>query len=246
MDNDALAELPAAYAAWRESRLGHVTDALELDFILDLTGPVRGLHVLDVGCGDGHLALALARAGAQVSGVDPDPRMLRLARCRFEEAGVTVNLAEAQAQALPFEDARFDVVVAVTVLCFVGRPEQAVAEMARVLRPGGRLMIGELGRFSTWAAWRRIRGWLGHATWRAARFRTAADLHRLAAGAGLDAQSVRGAVFYPPYGWTAAMLAPLDKWLGRRFIVGAAFLGLSATKSADPAGRLPGGSAHDR
>ena len=60
-------------------------------------------------------------------------------------------------------------------------------EMRRVLgsteRPGGRLVIGELGRWSLWAAIRRVRGWLGSPTWRAARFRSASDLRALVQGA---------------------------------------------------------------
>jgi len=65
--------------------------------------------------------------------------------------------------------------------------------MARVLKPGGLLVIGELGRWSLWAAHRRIRGWLGNPTWRAVMFRTTKDLRSLAHAAGLDVAEVRGA-----------------------------------------------------
>lgn len=225
--------LPAAYGRWRKSRLGRITDALEQDLVLDLVGPAARLRVLDVGCGDGQLALALAQAGARVWAIDSDPRMLETARRCFEAAAVEVHLDEANAQALPFESGSFDIVSAVTVLCFVREPEPVMAEMARVLKPGGRLAIGELGRYSFWAAWRHIRGWLGHPTWRAARFRTAGELRDLAAGAGLGVQTVRAAVFYPPVGLAAAMLAPLDRWLGRWIVNGGAFLVLVATKSLD-------------
>ena len=102
---------------------------------------------------------------------------------------------------------------------------------ARVLKPGGRLVIGELGRYFSWAAWRRLRDWLGHATWRAARFRTARELCGLATNAGL---AVRAAVFYPPIAPAAAALALLDAWLGRRFVTSGAFLALLATKLSTP------------
>jgi SAM-dependent methyltransferase len=107
---------------------------------------------------------------------------------------------------------------------------EAVAEIGRVLRPGGRVIIGELGRWSSWAALRRIRGWLGSPTWRDTRFWTSAGLRRLASGAGLSPGHVRGAVFYPPLGLVAAALASLDPVLGRGTTIGAAFLAMSATK----------------
>ena len=72
---------PDIYAAWHLSSLGEITDALELRLILRLVGPLQGQSVLDVGCGDGTLALVYARRGAgRVSGCDPDPRMIDRAR----------------------------------------------------------------------------------------------------------------------------------------------------------------------
>jgi len=203
---------------------------LERNLVLALVGSVTGRRALDVGCGDGDLSLALVLAGAHVTGIDADPRMLEAARHRFEAARAEVCLAKADAQALPFENASFDVVTAVTVLCFVHEPDRAISEMARVLKPGGRLVIGELGRYSFWAAWRRLRAWLGNATWRVARFRSASELRALATEAGLAVQAVRAAAFYPPVGWIAAAVAPLDRWLGRRIINGGAFLVLAANK----------------
>ena len=108
--------------------------------------------------------------------------MIAAARRRTEIEGTQLHLVEGQAERLPFNDAAFDRVVAVTVLCFVRDAERAIMEMARVLKPGGRLVIGELGRWSLWAAHRRIRGWLGDPTWRAAMFRTAAELRELGRG----------------------------------------------------------------
>ena len=243
--DDSLAELPAAYARWRRSRLGRVTDALERDLILELAGPLGGSSVLDVGCGDGDLATAYWRGDADVVAMDLDPRMLALARRRLIAEGGAASLVRARVESLPFASGTFDLVSAIAVLCFVPDAPKAVAEMARVLKPGGRLVLGELGRHNLWAALRRIRGWLGSPTWKAARFRDAAELRELVERAGLSATSARGAVFYPPLGWAARALARADPWLGRRATCGAAFVAIAAAKpiatgkAADtaPAGR---------
>lgn len=156
--------------------------------------------------------------------------MVVAANGRAAAAGADVTFETGDAEALPFETGTFDVALAVTVLCFVGDAARAIDEMARVLKPGGLLVIGELGRWSSWAALRRIRSWLGSPVWRRARFRSARDLRRLAAGAGLIGVSVTGAIFYPPCATAARLAGRVDARLGRRMTAGAAFLALAATK----------------
>lgn len=155
-------------------------------------------------------------------------------RWRASDLGriIGLSLAQARAEALPFADATFDRVLAVTVLCFVPRPDAAIAEMVRVLRPGGRIVIGELARWSIWAAARRLRGWLGARSWRAARFRTSGELGALLERHRLTVREVRGCVFYPPVGAAARLAARLDPWLGRRTTVGAAFVAVAGGKDA--------------
>lgn len=193
-----LVELPAAYRRWQESELGRITDRIEEELILDLIGPPSGKRLLDVGCGDGVFSVGLTQSGAGVMGIDDEPRMLVTARRRANEASIQANFIEGDAQALPFVDGAFDIVAVVTVLCFVSDPERAFRKIARVLRPGGRLVIGRFGRYSSWAAKRRMAGWLGSRTWSAARFRTASDLEKLAVAAGLEVETVCGAVYYSP------------------------------------------------
>lgn len=92
-------------------------------------------RVLEVGCGWGELAERVGAAtGAEVIGTDLSPRMVELAR----ERGVDARLADVQA--LPFEDGEFDVVIAAWMLYHVPDLDRATAELARVLRAGGRLV----------------------------------------------------------------------------------------------------------
>ena len=188
---------------------------------------------------DGALVCTAAARGAVATGFDPDPAMLAAARMRAAGAHVQAAFVEGRIEQIPFADASFDIVVATTVLCFLADASGAVREMARVLRPGGRLVLGELGRCSFWAMIRRVRGWRGAETWKAARFRTAGELRTLAESAGLSVTVIRGAVYYPPIGTLARVLAPFDPWLGRVTTFGAAFVALQALAAGDPPVRQP-------
>ena len=177
--------LTGSYARWRSSRLGQITDALEQQLLIELLGPVADRKLLDVGCSDGALASELARRGAIVTGLDADPAMIAAAKRRTEIEATQLHLVEGHAERLPFDDVVFDFVVAVTVLCFVRDAERAVMQMARVLRPGGRLVIGDLGRWNLWAVHRRIRGWLGDPDLVRSRVPHEAELRGLVYAAGL-------------------------------------------------------------
>jgi SAM-dependent methyltransferase len=106
-------------------------DELELDVALPLA---TGRDVLEVGCGTGLILERLARTARRAEGIDLSPGMLEKARSR----GLTVR--EASATALPYPDAQFDLVVSFKVLAHVPHLEQALGEMARVCRPGGRVL----------------------------------------------------------------------------------------------------------
>lgn len=223
--------LATSYERWRTSTLGRITERVETRGILDLLGPLQGKRVLDVGTGDGTYAIEAATRGGIVTAIDRDPSMLDAARERASKRAVGVSFQSGRAEQLPFADASFDVVCAITVLCLVEEPAAAAREMARVLAPGGRLVIGELARFSVWAAERRLRGWLGARRWRQAHFWSRSDLERLVTDAGLHVQEVRGSVFYPPSEIAARTLAPLDPLLSRMHAPRAAFLAIAAEKA---------------
>jgi len=179
--------------------------------------------------------MQLGTRGAIVTGIDASAAMIEAAKGRAKQHNENVSFLVASAEHLPFPAGQFDVVTAVTILCFVDDARPVFREVARVLRPGGHLVIGELGRWSTWAAARRIRAWLGSRLWRHARFRTADELQGLAEQAGLVVNMVRGAIFYPRWIVAARLMSPFDLSMGRHMMIGAAFVALSAAKIAHAA-----------
>lgn len=222
---------PDGYTAWFGSELGRRVwrdERRALDLAL---GEVAGRMILDVGAGDGRLARELTDRGARVVALDRSADMLA-ATGAGAGPGSTLSRVRADAMALPFPDRAFDRVTAVTVLCFAERPREMVREMARVVKPGGRVVLGELGRWSTWALVRRVRGWLNGDVWAGARFRTASELRGMLRTAGLRPGAVHGAVYYPRSVLAARLLDRLDPWLGARTAVGAAFLALAGVKDA--------------
>ena len=104
-----------------------------------------GEQVLDLGCGDGQLTARIAAGGIEIRGVDASPAMVAAARQR----GITAE--EAQAESLPFPDATFDAVFSNAVLHWVHGQDAMMAEVHRVLKPGGRF-VAEMGGHGNVAA----------------------------------------------------------------------------------------------
>ncbi len=114
--------------------------------LLGLCHVAEAREILDVGCGIGVGPACIARAGdCDVVGVDRSPRMIDWARQRVREEGVgdRVSFVVADVLSLPFEDDRFDAVIAESVLAFVVDKERAIAEMVRVTKPGGYVGLNE-------------------------------------------------------------------------------------------------------
>jgi SAM-dependent methyltransferase len=101
-------------------------------------------RVVDVGCGTGNAALLAATRGAIVAGVDPAQRLLAVARDRASAGGLDAAFVSGTAEALPLRDGAADVVLSVFGVIFASDPAAALAEMARVTAPGGRIV------FSAW------------------------------------------------------------------------------------------------
>jgi ubiquinone/menaquinone biosynthesis C-methylase UbiE len=108
--------------------------------MLRLAGNVEGTRVIDVGCGEGRFCRMLGERGATCIGIDPTATLLRAAR----EHGVA-SPVRAVAEALPFAASTFDLAVTYITLVDIEHYREAIAEMARVLRPGGRLLAANIG-----------------------------------------------------------------------------------------------------
>lgn len=137
------------YDAWFGSPWGRYAWRVESAAVLDAFGAVTGRRVVDVGCGTGRLLAQLTAAGAVVVGVDSDPAMLAVAATRSRG-----RLVCADAQRLPLADASVQAAVTVATLEFTADPARVLAEMARVVGPGGRLVAAVLNPASLW-------GWAG-------------------------------------------------------------------------------------
>ncbi len=102
-------------------------------------------NALDVGCGEGRFCRMLQQEGLTTIGIDPTVPLLDAARARDPQG----DYREARAEDLPFDDARFDLVISYFTLIDIDDMHAAIAEMARVLKPGGHLLIANLNNFNT-------------------------------------------------------------------------------------------------
>jgi SAM-dependent methyltransferase len=117
-----------------------------------------GDRVLDVACGTGNATIPAAQAGAEATGLDLTPSLLEAGRAEAKEAGVEIEWVEGDAEQLPFEDGSFDAVISVFGCMFAPDQSRTAAEIARVLKPGGRIGIcswtpeGNVGKMFTGVA----------------------------------------------------------------------------------------------
>ena len=142
---DAIAEFKERQkAAWSNFAALEHASGTAAPHLVRFAGIRAGDRVLDVACGTGVVALTAARLGAQATGLDLTPELIAHARENAALMELEVKFLEGDAEALPFGDGSFDVVVSQFGHMFAPRPEVVVREMLRVLKPGGRIA------FSTW------------------------------------------------------------------------------------------------
>ena len=181
------------------------------DGLLDEGWLPAGQRVLELGCGAGTYVRLLAKAGHRVVGLDYSRPSLGRALAA-DPAGAGRYLA-AEAYALPFAAGAFDAVLCIGVLQALAQPERALAEMARVLAPGGRALVETLNPWSPLAAWRRLSS---GARRQATRLTYCAPqrVERALRGAGLHAFR-HVAVLVPPRSLPVAERAMGQAWVAR-------------------------------
>ena len=115
--------------------------AIRAEMLKDVSG-----KVLEIGAGTG-ANFPYYQPGAHVTAIEPDPYMLQRAQKRVSEANTDIELQQVAAEELPFPDASFDFVIDTLVLCSVRDPRKVLAEIKRVLKPGGELRLYEHVRY---------------------------------------------------------------------------------------------------
>ena len=189
-------QVAASYDKWYTTPKGRIVDRIEKEALYAYLQPHKGLKLLDIGCGTGQYALELAGLGLEVNGIDISAAMLSQAQAKTEKAGLTVDLRVGDALKLPFGEQTFDLVLSVTALEFVPALPAALQEAFRVLKAGGRLVVGLIAKNSPWEQYylekarRNPAGIFNHA-----RFYTLNEL--LAAMPGRQVEG-RAVLFVPP------------------------------------------------
>ncbi len=128
-------------ATWASGDFAVVGTTLQIvgETLCEAADVCAGERVLDVACGNGNATLAAARRFARVSGIDYVPALLAKAQARAEAEGLAIDLHEGDAEAMPFADASFDVVLSTFGVMFAPNHVASASELLRVCRPGGRI-----------------------------------------------------------------------------------------------------------
>jgi 2-polyprenyl-6-hydroxyphenyl methylase / 3-demethylubiquinone-9 3-methyltransferase len=186
-----------------EFRPLHQINPLRLDWI-NQTAPLKGLNVLDVGCGGGILADAMARRGATVTGIDLATKSLKVAQLHAIEADTpNISYREISAEDMAAEQpGQFDVVTCMEMLEHVPRPEQVVQACAQLVKPGGWVFFSTINRnakaflFAIVGA-EYVLNLLPRGTHEYAKLIRPSELARFARDAGLDLRQTRGMEYNP-------------------------------------------------
>lgn len=167
---------------------------LEIRLLMELLQPVRGYSVLDIGCGTGESLLPFLRAGLDVTGIDPSPYMLNIARTKI---GNRAGLYQGCAEDLPFDDNAFNYASFFTSLEFTELPQKAIEEACRVAKD--KVFIGALNKYAFKAVQRRVGGLFNRSVYNRAHFFSVWELKRM----------IRDVMGEAPVSWRTVCLFPV-------------------------------------
>ena len=183
VDGRLFDDWPEKYDRWFETPIGALVKEYENALFLDLLQPSRGESILDVGCGTGVFTRNILAAGPRVTGLDISIPMLQRAQRKTE--GFPFRGVAADMSFLPFPDECFDKVVSMTALEFVTDGRAAVAELFRVSRKGGVVVVTTLNSLSPWAARRKKAAAEGHSLFEQMIFRSPDEMRAIGPVEGL-------------------------------------------------------------
>ncbi|MCZ8106889.1 MAG: bifunctional 2-polyprenyl-6-hydroxyphenol methylase/3-demethylubiquinol 3-O-methyltransferase UbiG [Burkholderiales bacterium] len=185
-------------------RIGFVRDRAAGRWDRDVRGgrPLAGLTVLDVGCGGGLLCEPLARLGATVTGVDPAPTNIEVARLHAARSGLDIDYRQTQVEDLVAHGLRYDIVLAMEVVEHVADVDMFVSACCKAVKPGGQLYMATLNRTLRAFALaivgaEYVLGWLPKGTHQWEKFVTPRELADAIADGGLSVVEEQGVVFNP-------------------------------------------------
>ncbi|MGM0411389.1 MAG: class I SAM-dependent methyltransferase [Bacillota bacterium] len=138
------------YDSWYETKMGSFIDEVETKAAFDLFQPKSGEKVLDIGCGTGNFSIKLAKKGCEVTGIDISFPMLEQANKKAEKLNLDIDFKKGNALELDFNDNTFDSIFSMTAIEFIKELEKAFNEMKRVVKPGGKILLGTIRKNSDW------------------------------------------------------------------------------------------------
>ncbi len=191
---DLATTTPDDQDAWYHDPLGRWVEQTEQALLLDVLALHEGQTVVDINAGTGRLARTLAAStGANLIAVEPCRSVRDIGEARTR--GLRVQWLSGGPESLPIDDATADVVLLITVLEFVPDRYRVFEEANRVLRPGGKLIVGALNVLSPWAALYHHLGQQGIGPWASAHLWTPDQLAQLL---GISDAEVYGCVYLAP------------------------------------------------
>ena len=219
INNEELLKFEALAAEWWDQegkfkplhmlnpcRLGFITDHLSLYLSRDLSAkkPLKGLKVLDIGCGGGLLCEPMARLGAEVVGIDVVEKNIKIAAVHAEKAGLKIDYRHISVEKLGKENGKYDVVLNMEVIEHVDHPDEFISTCASMLKKDGLIFCSTINRnvksylFAILGA-EYVMNWLPKGTHDWKKFITPEELKIIFRSSGLNISEILGMKYNPIY-----------------------------------------------